>query len=60
MARLSEKEQAAICLYCKHPHCIGSETCYNERKREYQRNAARDRRAGEYALRAMQNLDKLK
>ncbi|MBE6756669.1 MAG: hypothetical protein E7555_09455 [Ruminococcaceae bacterium] len=47
---MTEKEKAAICLFCTEPECKGEAKCFKERQKEYIKKCNAERRKGEQAL----------
>lgn len=57
---LTEKEKAAICLFCTKEDCIGSDECYRERRKLYLRNYQNDHRKAERATNRVCNSERSK
>ena len=55
--QMTEKEKAAICLFCTEAECKGETKCFVERQKKYRKNYYAERRKGEKALDYICNLE---
>lgn len=39
---MTEKEKAAVCLYCTEPECMGEAECFANKQKEYQKSIMRN------------------
>lgn len=54
---MTEKEKAAVCLYCTEPECMGKIECFANKQKEYKKKSNAERRKGEQALNYICNVE---